>query len=273
MLAVKCKNCGKRYDYKEHGCCPECGAYNRLPRRDRVNADGTIHHMSDADFLENSDKRRRSQGGKVCFEQDVCYEDQARKKHGKADVHIDKIAARIEGAMKRRTKTVKKSGKSAAIIAVLVALLPVLVRVCTVVFEKTSDFVISQELPTDVTDYNDFGDVVTQNVAMNDLFFWWGEDAIITEFEVRDNGNQKEAVITAYRLTDTDQPLLYYSQRGVEWMDMMTYDYVTDLGSNNYSYHYFLPEDTVVEETEFMALCCGYEGDTYIETEIWLTPQ
>ena len=26
MANIKCKACGKRYDYYEHGCCPECGA-------------------------------------------------------------------------------------------------------------------------------------------------------------------------------------------------------------------------------------------------------
>lgn len=272
MLAVKCKNCGKRYDYKEHGCCPECGAYNRPPRRDRVNADGTIHHMSDADFLENSDKRRRSQGGKVCFERDVCYEDQARAVRRKKKRSEPELLSGLQRLV-RQSGSVKKPPKQAGvltILALLVAILPALLTTCRTIGGEIGSEIIRPDRPVD---YNDFGDVVTQNVAMNDLFFWWGEDAIITEFEVRDNGNQKEAVITAYRLTDTDQPLLYYSQRGVEWMDMMTYDYVMDLGSNNYSYHYFLPEDTVVEETEFMALCCGYEGDTYIETEIWLTPQ
>ena len=79
MVMVKCKACGKRYDYKQHGCCPECGAYNRPPQRNRVDVDGTVHRMSDADFLDNSRQRRRSQGSKVCFEQDVCYEEQARK--------------------------------------------------------------------------------------------------------------------------------------------------------------------------------------------------
>ena len=266
MLAVKCKNCGKRYDYREHGCCPECGAYNRPPRRNCVGVDGVVHRMTDADFLENSHKSRRSQGGKVCFEQDVCYEDQARKvRRGSEGVHIDRVAKQIEQAVTRRsTKKPPKKAGALAVVAVIAAILPALLTTCSTIGSE----IIRPEPPVD---YNDFGETVNNVCAMNDLFTWWGADAIITDFEVLHNGNLKEAVITAYRLTDTDQPLLYYSQRNVEWMDMTTYDYVTDLGNDYYSYHYFLPEDTVVGETDFMALCCGYEGDTYIETEIWLT--
>ena len=270
-MTVKCKNCAKRYNYREHGCCPECGAYNRPPQWDRVAADGTIYHVSDEDFLENTEERRRSMTGKVCFDRSE-HEHQTVKTSSKEEIDVAQLAAHIEKAVKRRAKSVKKSGKSAVIIAVLVALLPMLINICTLIFENGSSH-IEPLPPSYITEDNDFGDTVHVVGEMNGVFTWWGEDAIITDFEVLHNGNLKEAVITAYRLTDVDQPLLYYSQRNVEWMDMMTYDYVTDLGNDYYSYHYFLPKDTVVGETDFMALCCGYNGEEYVETEIWLTPQ
>lgn len=81
MLDVKCKACGKRYNYEEWGCCPNCGAYNRPPRRERVTAEGDVHHISDAEYRDK-DQRTRTQGHKVCFEKKVCYEDQA---HGSTD--------------------------------------------------------------------------------------------------------------------------------------------------------------------------------------------
>ena len=56
-------------------------------------------------------------------------------------------------------------------------------------------------------------------------------------------------------------------------MDMSTYSKITELGNNCYSYHYFLPDDTKVEKTTFMALCSGFNGEQYVETEIWLPPQ
>ena len=39
MATIHCKACGKSYNYEKNGCCPECGAYNRPPRREQVYAD------------------------------------------------------------------------------------------------------------------------------------------------------------------------------------------------------------------------------------------
>ena len=44
MQMIRCAACGRRYDYRQEGCCPHCGAYNRPPRREWVDADGTVHH-------------------------------------------------------------------------------------------------------------------------------------------------------------------------------------------------------------------------------------
>lgn len=76
MIDVKCKACGKRYDYHECGCCPNCGAYNRPPRRERITAEGDVYHISDAEY-QKEEVRRHTQKGKVCFEEKVCYEEQA----------------------------------------------------------------------------------------------------------------------------------------------------------------------------------------------------
>jgi len=82
MATIRCKACGKLYVYEKEGCCPGCGAYNRPPKRERVNPDGTVQHMTDAAYA-----KRKAAAGKVCFEEKecheekVCYEDQAR--HGK----------------------------------------------------------------------------------------------------------------------------------------------------------------------------------------------
>ncbi len=67
-MKVTCKACGKRYDYHKYGCCPECGAYNRPPHHEKVDADGSVHHISEEDFWENGSARHKSQSGKVCFE-------------------------------------------------------------------------------------------------------------------------------------------------------------------------------------------------------------
>jgi len=74
MISVTCRTCGKRYDYSKDGCCPECGAYNRPPRHELVNADGTVRHLTDAEFAG----RKSAVLDKVCFEDKECYEDEAR---------------------------------------------------------------------------------------------------------------------------------------------------------------------------------------------------
>ncbi len=81
MATIHCKACGTIYRYEKEGCCPNCGAYNRPPKRESVRSDGTVQHMTDAAF----EKRQHHAQGKVCFEQKecheekVCYEDQARQ--------------------------------------------------------------------------------------------------------------------------------------------------------------------------------------------------
>ena len=80
MANIRCKACGTAYRYEKEGCCPNCGAYNRPPKRERVNADGTVQHMTDYAY-----ERRNGDVGKVCFEEKecheekVCYEDQVRQ--------------------------------------------------------------------------------------------------------------------------------------------------------------------------------------------------
>ena len=59
MPAIRCKACGKTYDSRE-GFCPKCGAYNRPPRREWVDAGGDVHY---------------AQQEKACYEQKECHED------------------------------------------------------------------------------------------------------------------------------------------------------------------------------------------------------
>lgn len=65
MPTIRCAACGKHYDYHREGCCPRCGAYNRPPRREWGEADGSVHHGTPSE--------------KVCYEKKVCFEEQTRK--------------------------------------------------------------------------------------------------------------------------------------------------------------------------------------------------
>jgi len=65
MISVRCRSCGGQYDYSKDGCCPRCGAYNRPPRQELVDADGTVRHVTDEAFA----RRDRAELGKICFEE------------------------------------------------------------------------------------------------------------------------------------------------------------------------------------------------------------
>ena len=73
MANVHCQSCGRTYDYEKYGCCPNCGAYNRRPRREWVDVDGTVHHGA-------SKQEKVCYEKKTCYEKKVCFEDEARKK-------------------------------------------------------------------------------------------------------------------------------------------------------------------------------------------------
>lgn len=101
MQMIRCAACGKRYNYLQEGCCPRCGAYNRPPRREWVEADGSIRH---------GDGSAPPRPGKVCYEKKVCHEEkqcfegQARKAQKKPaaqpaakNVHIPFKTRRAKG--------------------------------------------------------------------------------------------------------------------------------------------------------------------------------
>ena len=102
MILVKCRSCGRQYDYARDDCCPRCGAYNRPPRRERVNADGTVRHLTDAEYAA----RGHAGSEKVCFEEKTCYEDEARPQASRR---------------KRAAQPAEQSRKTGLVIALLLA--------------------------------------------------------------------------------------------------------------------------------------------------------
>lgn len=69
MPAIRCKACGKTYDSRE-GFCPKCGAYNRPPRQEWVDAQGAVHY---------AEQEKECYERKECHEKKVCYEEQTRR--------------------------------------------------------------------------------------------------------------------------------------------------------------------------------------------------
>lgn len=275
MMLVKCQACGKRYNYHEHGCCPECGAYNRPPRRNRVGADGVVHHMSDVDFLENSHKRRSSQGGKVCFEQDVCFEDQARKVRSSAQAWAKPASDRMtRGARDDKKKSGPARVFTIVVIVILVTnILPLLLTMCSVsgVFEEIVDEVFGTEvsvaIPEDRPAQLQPDAPATQIVAAGETFLWWDQEACVTELTMDESGSDTEVELTMLRKEAFDEPTIcYYLPDGTEIEAFC--QSVEHLENDLYTYSYWLADRQ--PETDCWAVFTGYNGNDYCEVKLLL---
>jgi hypothetical protein len=81
MASIRCKACGKTYDYRKEGFCPKCGAYNRPPRQEWVDAEGTVHYAG---------QEKECYERKECHEEKVCYEEQTRRPKPYIRQHVPK---------------------------------------------------------------------------------------------------------------------------------------------------------------------------------------
>lgn len=86
MPNIRCKTCGRTYSYEKQGMCPKCGAYNRPPRRERIDPDGSIHYLDDRSAITGAVPNHPRD--KVCYEKKVCYEEQTKKPSFRDVEHI-----------------------------------------------------------------------------------------------------------------------------------------------------------------------------------------
>ena len=205
MARVKCKACGERYDYHEHGCCPGCGAYNRPPQRNRVGADGVVHHMSDADFMDNTAKRRNSQSGKVCFEREECHEDQVRRGFSRAK------------SEKKRNPA--KTFVTVVAVVVLINVIPLLLTMCSVsgVFGEIVDELFGSEVgwdePVEVPEWpaQPMPDLAGAELIAPGRSFLWGEEmACVTEVTMGEFDDVTNVLITVQVDDPAAKPSVYY---------------------------------------------------------------
>lgn len=274
MVMVKCKACGKRYDYKQHGCCPACGAYNRPPQRNRVGADGIVHHMSDRDFLDNTRDRRRSQGSKVCFEQDVCYEEQARKVRsgGKPwEEPLNTNRSRMRKQRKTRAAGKKKPVGAAIAIAILVSILPSILAACRS-FVANINIGDIEEVFTETVqakpDRKNGTSYIFEDVSVGEKFRWWDEETVVTEYTIDPDAAANYQVTVTVEGEDLwDMPMLYY------WLPDGTLagqpcDLETYISESAHQYSYQAP-DMHAERGCYLEFC-GYNGDENCTTTVWL---
>ena len=160
MAVIHCKACGRSYRYESEGCCPSCGAYNRPPKHERVNADGTVQHMTDAAY----EKRKKAHEKvcfeeKVCYEEKTCYEDQARRGVRKGSDRQERAAT--SAAFSNRLASVpsprKNRRKGNPAVGLIVAAIAMLISFATTngIFSRKEEHNVVPEpanvVPADVT--------------------------------------------------------------------------------------------------------------------------
>ena len=137
MASIRCKACGCTYDYNKEGMCPKCGAYNRPPRRERVDPDGSIHYLEPGDAAVPPHR-----GKKVCYEKKTCYEEQTRRPRQPAGTgETDDLRAQewenLKGSVQRlwtryQTMDKKQRGNVGKIIITVVIGLVLLLNSCNI---------------------------------------------------------------------------------------------------------------------------------------------
>lgn len=262
MANVKCGACGKRYDYYEHGCCPNCGAYNRPPRRNRVDVDGTVHHISDDEFFSNTAARRRSQGGKVCFEQDECHEAQPRKVRNSPELS-DEQRSPFDRVPRNTSRKEKKShpGRIVAgiIIAVMVGnILPLILTTCS--FSDVEDFFDNLSMEPARPEQTP-GSVEQYSVEVGGTFVWWDADARVEEVYMNEEETFSEVELVMWRAEDGPAPEMVYQLPDGTVVTAKPDSISVD--GEHYFYYYFLTDRAV--DSECYVLFAGYTDNVYCE--------
>ncbi len=178
MANVHCQSCGRTYDYEKYGCCPNCGAYNRRPRREWVDVDGTVHHGARKQEKVCYEK-------KTCYEEKVCFEEQARPARKKnplrqLEQELHKAERTVRQAAPRKSHASGKEKASGVIfmavfiISMLSALLPSMIRSCQAKIDEGGHGVTvtpaQEEIPAEPAE--------VYYLSQGESFQWYGEDGM-----------------------------------------------------------------------------------------------
>ena len=272
---IKCNACGKRYNYHEHGCCPHCGAYNRPPRRNWVSADGTIHHLKDGEFLSGSGKGRGGKSGKVCFEREVCFEEQARKvRHNGPEVtspfdrHEARPAQKKEqsGADRR-----KKMVRNIVLVVVLLNVLPALLTMCNFqgdVWEDVLEIFDVEAGWDDVVLSPDAVAPADRMIQVGETFSWWDAPACVEEVHMNEWEEATDVELVVWRDTvEATLPSILYMRSDGTTAEAACKSAAYD--DAYYTYRYTLSERAV--GSACWVLFAGYNGGEYVELSLPLT--
>ena len=243
MATIRCRSCGRIYDYNKQDMCPKCGAYNRPPHRERVDPDGTVH------FVEGQSIPPRR--GKVCYEEKTCYEDQTRRgsREKTAPTESDSTRAQewknIKNSASRAANRVRSAnrqsgGKAAILIAAAVSILLSLAGSCqahrSYTYEPEPGW--SVEPAAEITD-------PTDTYRFGCAFELMGQTGTVTEVGT---SGQRIIIIVEGLEPDTYYPpyLVAYDSDGY-FVDLASPDEITDWDSGT-TYTYDRDDMTGLED-------------------------
>ena len=231
MATIKCKSCGRAYNYRSSELCPKCGAFNRPPHRMRVgfNADGGVELQTEKEFVREAQR--------FDARDDVCAEGQARKVRN-SDTLIDsetldalgkqlnKWGGQLEkwwtensqkstpvakdSPLRDRKKGKSSGSKAVAIIAavsILVSLLGTIMESCEsnrihAVPEPDVSFATEQVAPTEVywseEHYQRILETyaVSKDVPMGEVFEWYGTKLWLGGWELSGDSGDNFMVVS-----------------------------------------------------------------------------
>lgn len=216
MANVHCQSCGRTYDYEKYGCCPNCGAYNRRPRREWVDVDGTVHHGARKQEKVCYEK-------KTCYEEKVCFEEQARPARKKnplrqLEQELHKAERTVRQAAPRKSHASGKEKASGGIfiavfiISMLSVMLPSMIRSCQAKIDEGGHGVTvtpaQEETPVEPAE--------VYYLSQGESFQWYGEEAWVSGYNTTEleDGYMEVSVLLYYpweREELPEMPELYHS--------------------------------------------------------------
>lgn len=258
MATIKCKSCGRAYNYRSSELCPKCGAFNRPPHHMRVgfNADGGVELQTEKEFVREAQR--------FDARDDVCAEGQARKVRN-SDTLIDsetldalgkqlnKWGGQLEkwwtensqkstplakdSPLRDRKKGKSSGGKAVAIVAavsIFVSLLGTIMESCESnripAPEPDVSFATEQVAPTEIywseEHYQRILETyaVSKDVPMGEVFEWYGTKLWLGGWELSGGSGDNFMVVSvnsneSFPVEHLDDCfLLWVDWDGTEWV-------------------------------------------------------
>lgn len=255
MATVHCEACGKHYNYEKHGCCPNCGAYNRPPRREVVNADGSVRRIGEeikqpvcAPEFSGEDRESRREV------QHLYYDNQFVRKMR------DGLKEKMTGK-KPRTMQQKKAARLGVIIVVICAVIANLAEEGFDLFER-------HRWSGSVPEIVESADSVTEEryYDLGEAFELDGLKVSVSAVSV----DRKEVSVTVTGATDSmELPELYWQDDDGN-MTLLLPRTVTELNGEGRQYQYDVSDYHEPDGSGYLLVIYNYGDEETVVNYVYL---